>query len=61
MGMRTNIKEYVASCDICQKNKSNTQSQAGLLQPLPIPNKSCVDTSIDFIGGLPQLKENITF
>ena len=34
------IHEYVATCDICQRTKSEQQKPAGLLQPLPIPERS---------------------
>lgn len=54
MGTRTNIKEYVASCDACQRNKYSTLSLAGFLQPFQVPHKSWVDISIDSTGGLPK-------
>ncbi|KAM2104973.1 hypothetical protein ACFX1R_015519 [Malus domestica] len=38
-GMKNNIKEMVAECDICQKNKYETLAPAGLLHPLPIPQR----------------------
>jgi hypothetical protein len=36
-GMKKEIAQYVAQCDICQRTKAEHQKPAGLLQPLPIP------------------------
>lgn len=53
-GMRSHIKEFVATCLICQRNKVETLKPAGLLQPLPIPQHVWTDVSMDFIEGLPS-------
>jgi len=53
-GMKRDVQDFVARCEICQKNKSQTLSPAELLQPLPIPHHMWDDVSMDFITGLPK-------
>ncbi|WVZ62478.1 hypothetical protein U9M48_012226 [Paspalum notatum var. saurae] len=36
-GMKREVAEYVALCDVCQRVKAEHQKPAGLLQPLKIP------------------------
>ncbi|KAF2322831.1 hypothetical protein GH714_031225 [Hevea brasiliensis] len=52
--MRDDIEAYVKSCLVCQQDKVEHQHPAGLLEPLPIPEKPWESVSMDFIVGLPQ-------
>ena len=52
MGMNWDIQKYVASCQVCQKNKSQSLLPGGLLQPLPLPDKVWKEISMDFIECL---------
>ncbi|KAL0539505.1 hypothetical protein IC582_023720 [Cucumis melo] len=54
MGMKNDVKKYVEQCEICQRNKTEALTPAGLLQPLPIPNLILEDWTMDFIEGLPK-------
>ena len=50
------VKDYVQSCDTCQRQKVIPQKPARMLQPLPIPQKKWTDISMDFITHLPQTR-----
>ena len=51
------VKDYVLSCDSCQRNKPLMQKPAGLLQPLDIPTRNWESISMDFIVKLPVTKK----
>jgi Lon protease-like protein len=54
--MQEEIKRYVTSCDSCQRNKPSHQAPAGLLQPLPIPERPWLQFTFDLITHLPTSK-----
>jgi hypothetical protein len=53
-GMKQDIRNFVAECDVCQRNKGETVKSPSTLQPLPIPPAIWKDISMDFITGLPK-------
>ncbi|WVZ97432.1 hypothetical protein U9M48_042972 [Paspalum notatum var. saurae] len=53
-GMKRDVAEYVALCDVCQKVKAEHQKPAGLLQPLKVPEWKWEEIGMDFIVGLPR-------
>lgn len=52
-GMHASVREYVTTCDSCQRNKPSHALKAGKLQPLPPPTSPWESISMDFITGLP--------
>ena len=56
-GMGKSVKEFVKSCESCQRSKSG-KLKVGLLQPLPIPERPWDSISMDFIVGLPRTDRN---
>ncbi len=58
--MRNDVNEYVAACSTCEQNKSKNVPSAGLLQPLPVPQRPWSDISLDFVTGLPPSVGNTT-
>jgi hypothetical protein len=53
--MDQDVELYVKTCLVCQQDKSEKKKAAGLLQPLPIPERPWQSASMDFIGGLPKV------
>ena len=52
-GLGKSVKEFVRTCDTCQRHKS-ARTRVGLLQPLPVPERPWETISMDFIMGLPR-------
>ena len=50
--VRRDTEEFVASCLVCARSKTNSQQPQGLLQPLPVPHRPHI--AIDFVTGLPE-------
>lgn len=46
--MSRDIKEYVRSCDTCQRHVAPTNLKQGYLHPLPIPEDRFESVGIDF-------------
>jgi transposase InsO family protein len=52
--MAKDTKLYVLTCESCQRTKPSNQPPAGLLQPLPIPDRPWQTVTMDFVGPLPK-------
>ena len=52
--MSRQIVAFIEKCDVCQRQKAQTQKPAGLLRPLPIPMRPWDDVSMDLITDLPK-------
>ena len=48
------IRNYIRSCDTCQRNKSSRHAKYGLLQPLDTPYAPWRSILVDFIVGIPE-------
>ncbi|XP_029292890.1 uncharacterized protein LOC115011797 [Cottoperca gobio] len=51
--MERAVREYVAACPVCARNKSSCQPPSGLLRPLQVPHRPWTEISMDFVTGLP--------
>ena len=49
-------EQCALSCPNCQQQKPMNALKPGLLQSLPIPSRIWTDLSVDFIGGLSELR-----
>jgi len=54
--LRSDVKEYVESCEICQKTKAKRHRPYGELQSLPQPDGPWQELTMDFITDLPPSK-----
>lgn len=55
-GLRRDVTKFVTQCVDCQLTKYETKKSAGLLCPLPVPQRPWEDLSLDFIMGLPPFQ-----
>jgi len=53
-GLSKDVRNFVRTCAVCQRNKPDLVAPVGLLQPLPIPIVVWKEISMDFIEGLPK-------
>lgn len=51
--MSREIKNFINTCDVCQKTKPRKHAPVGLLQPIPIPSQPFEVVTMDFIPELP--------
>ena len=51
--MGLDVRDYVLSCPVCQRGKTDHQRLAGTLQPLQFPKQKWKDIAVDFVTGLP--------
>ncbi len=51
---------FVQQCPVCNMSKSSHQRPAGLLQPLPVPQRPWSHTAIDFVTDLPNSRNYTT-
>lgn len=51
--MQNDVKDFVASCKICQQTKYFPQAPLGLLQPITPSIVVWEDVAMDFITNLP--------
>jgi transposase InsO family protein len=47
------VRKYVGSCDLCQRNKARHTPKENYLAPLPVPERPFQTIGIDFITQLP--------
>ena len=47
-GMGVAVKEYVSTCDACQRFNASNRKPVGVLHPLPVPSDRFLELSIDF-------------
>lgn len=58
--LQSDIITFIRNCTICQTSKSSHQAPAGLLQPLPIPQRPRFHIAIDFVTDLPNSQGHTT-
>ena len=51
------IKSYVKTCHVCQVEKTERKKEEGLIQPLPVPERSWLSIRMDFIFGFPKVDD----
>jgi len=49
--LKDDVEAYVKTCLVCQQDKMEQGAHAGLLEPLPIPERPWKSVFMDFIVG----------
>ena len=58
--MDKDTRAFVAACTTCSRSKASHRAPAGLLHPLPIPNRPWSHIALDFVTGLPPSQGKTT-
>ena len=53
-GMWSTVGEYVRTCPVCQLVKSDHRKKAGVLQPIPLPERKWQQITTDLVTDLPE-------
>ena len=53
-GMWSDAASYVRSCPVCQRMKSDNRKKAGVLQPIPLPERPWQQITTDLVTDLPE-------
>ena len=53
-GLKSHVKEYIKTCDSCQRNKEMPQKPQGLLKTIETAPKPFHTLTMDFLGPLPK-------
>jgi hypothetical protein len=51
------VQDFVCTCAICQRNKSEHLHLAGLLPPLDVPSIVWADLAMNFMEGFPRVND----
>ena len=54
--MRSHIRAFVSTCDLCQRNKPYNANTRGIPTPLPIPKRRFDVVALDIVSGFPKDK-----
>ncbi|KAL0193439.1 hypothetical protein M9458_011735 [Cirrhinus mrigala] len=52
--LRSDTITFIKNCSVCNTSKTPRQLPAGLLQPLPVPNRPWSHIAVDFVTNLPS-------
>ena len=55
-GMPDSVRQYVASCVVCQRTKKTNQPRPPI-RPLPVPSRPFEHITLDWISGFPKDKK----